>query len=129
MIDPTDNDIGRPVVLYSKFGDDLLPAYGWLAGFDAQQCFVSLGEGSNVIAVWRADLNWAEPERAPSLQPPEIGDAVPGGPAELRRTARQQRLSGHTGVVSCHRKPGHVAGHDRAFRSPSSSSRRSNQHL
>ena len=79
MIDPTENDIGRAVVFYNKFGDDLLPIYGWLAGLDAQQGFVSLGEDSSVISVLRADLNWAEPERAPSLQPADIGGPAPEG--------------------------------------------------
>ena len=71
MIDPAGHDIGRRVVFYGKFGDQLLPAYGTLAGFNQQQAFVRYGEDSNPAAVLFEDLYWAEPKRAPPLQPAE----------------------------------------------------------
>ncbi len=61
MINPAPNDIGRGVVCYAKQGDNLMPAYGTVIGFDQQQVFVTYGD-SDPIPALREDLYWTEPE-------------------------------------------------------------------
>ena len=61
MINPTIEDIDRKVITFSKFGDQLLPAYGQIESFTDREVFVSFG--GDAVTMLREDLDWAETER------------------------------------------------------------------
>jgi hypothetical protein len=73
MINPTAEDIGRGVVYYGKYEDELLPAYGVVTGFDQRLVSVRYDD-SEPMATLREELIWTEPEMTQI-----IGRRVRGG--------------------------------------------------
>lgn len=83
---PTIDDIGRRVVFYGKWGDQLLPAYGELVSFDERFVYVRYGD-SDPIPALRDELGWAGPENtklAPTIE--EIAPMTSGDEPELPLT-------------------------------------------
>jgi hypothetical protein len=83
MINPTTADLGRRVVFFGKWRDQLLPAYGHLDSFDGNICYVRYGD-SEAMATLPEDLHWAGPENttlapeAPMHTKDMLADALQG---------------------------------------------------
>lgn len=78
MINPTSDDVGRRVVYFGVFDDQLLPAYGELTSIGNQHVFVRFGE-SEPMTMLREDLEWSD-VNATTVAPDSEGD----GPAQER---------------------------------------------
>ena len=56
MINPTPSDIGREVVYFAKWRDELRPAYGEITGITNEVVLVAFGD--NVIPIPHEELEW-----------------------------------------------------------------------